>query len=225
MTRADVADSDPGTALFPEYDQLYDLIAGEAEGLTTRQLDFCTDRWAWAQWSIRTQLSHIAYAMYSWPLVRWGDVLFPNGEHGVEDVEGLVASGNDRRLDAQRYGELDAIMTHVRGAIDLIQRILAQRSVGFLRRHTYYRDLVPHWRLMAEAHPRGVAINEASGQVAMSLEASFRHVYFEVLTHLYNIQRMKRAQHLPAAVELPRVGYWTLEGWDRSEPDEDAQTS
>ena len=46
-----------------------------------------------------------------------------------------------------------------------------------------------------------------------------RHIYFEQTTHLYNIQHLKMAQGLPAAVDLPRVGYWVQNGWDRSEPD------
>ena len=37
-------------------------------------------------------------------------------------------------------------------------------------------------------------------------------------THLYNIQRLKRVQGIPTVVEVPRVGYWMLDGWDRSEP-------
>ena len=43
-------------------------------------------------------------------------------------------------------------------------------------------------------------------------------MYFEFVTHLYNIQRLKRAQGLTAVVKLPGVGYWVLPGWDRSEP-------
>jgi hypothetical protein len=45
-----------------------------------------------------------------------------------------------------------------------------------------------------------------------------RHLYFEEVTHLYNVQRLKRAQGLPTVVVVPRVGYWVLDGWDRSEP-------
>ena len=45
-----------------------------------------------------------------------------------------------------------------------------------------------------------------------------RNIYFEETTHLYNIQRLKRAQGLATAVEVPRVGYWVVEGWDTSEP-------
>ena len=53
---------------------------------------------------------------------------------------------------------------------------------------------------------------------AMTIEATLRHIYFEETTHLYNIQRLKRAQGLPTLVEVPRVGYWVVDGWDRSEP-------
>jgi hypothetical protein len=35
-------------------------------------------------------------------------------------------------------------------------------------------------------------------------------VYWEILTHLYTIQRFKQVQHLPIRVTLPRVGYLTL---------------
>ena len=42
-------------------------------------------------------------------------------------------------------------------------------------------------------------------------------MYFEEVTHLYNIQRLKRAQGLQAVVEVPKAGYWVLEGWDTSE--------
>ena len=51
----------------------------------------------------------------------------------------------------------------------------------------------------------------------MQLEGSIRHVYFEEITHLFNIQRLKRAQGLPTVSDLPKVGYWTLGGWDISE--------
>jgi hypothetical protein len=52
----------------------------------------------------------------------------------------------------------------------------------------------------------------------MTIEAILRHIYFEETTHLYNIQRLKRAQGLCTTVAVPRVGYWALDGWDRSEP-------
>ena len=212
-----IADTAPGSVLFPEYGTLYDLIAPEVEGLTEAQLDFSSERWAWAEWSMRFQLSHIAYAIYSWLLVRWGETLFPHGEHGIEDVPGLTASGFAHRLDARRYWELPDLMQQLHGAIDLAQRVLAQRHVGFLRSQTLLRDSPEHWRLMLQAHPTGVTRATVPNKLLMTLEATFRHVYFEAITHLFNMQRLKRAQGLPTVVEVPRLGYWVLDGWDRSE--------
>jgi len=107
--------------------------------------------------------------------------------------------------------------------IVLIQRVLAQRSIGFLRRHTHERTVGDHWRLMQQAYTSGLTLDEASGKVVMTIEATLRHIYFEETTHLYNIQRLKRAQGLSTIVTVPRVGYWVLDGWDRSEPFSDGE--
>ena len=218
MNPQTLTDDAPGIVLFPEYEALYDLIAHEVIGLTDAQLDFRADQWAWADWSIRRQLSHMASLIYGWLVVRWGQTLFPAGDHGVADLQGLTASGFDRRLDDRRYWALPLILHTLQDAIALIQRVLAQRSVGFLRGHTCEREVGDHWRLMQQAHPRGVTLTIESHKLVMTLEATLRHIYFEETTHLYNIQRLKRAQGLSTIVEAPRVGYWVLDGWDRSEP-------
>ena len=218
MSPQAITHDSPGSALFPEYTTLYDLIASEVEGLSDEQLDFDSDRWEWSGWSIRRQLSHMASLIYRWLLLRWGDTLFPDGDHGVEDVEGLAESDFDRRMDETRYWELPTILDALKGGINLAQGVLAERSVGFLRSHTYLQDQNPQWRLMIKAHPTGITPTGEPGKAAMTLEATMRHIYFEETTHLYNIQRLKRAQGLPTVVEVPRVGYWVVDGWDRSEP-------
>ena len=218
MTTQNISDDSAGASLFPEYASLYDLIAREVEGLSDEQLDFDSDKWGWSEWSIRYQLSHMASLLYRWMLVRWGDVLFPDGNHGVDDVKGLTDSGFDRRMDANVYKELPAILEKLKGGIDLVQGILAERNVGFLRNHTIPHQRSPQWAVMFKAHPSGITPAEESTEGTMALEATMRHMYFEEITHLYNIQRLKRAQGLQAVVDLPRVGYWVLDGWDRSEP-------
>jgi len=218
MTLQTITDDAPGTVLFPEYAELYDLIAREVTGLTDAQLDFRSDQWAWADWSIRRQLSHTTSLIYGWMIVRLGQTLFPDGHHGIENIQSLTPSGFDRRLDDRRYWDLPVILHALQDGIALIQRVLAQRSVGFLRSHTIERTVGEHWRLMHQAHPRGVTLDVECNKVVMTIEATLRHIYFEETTHLYNIQRLKRAQGLPAAVEVPHVGYWVLDGWDRSEP-------
>jgi hypothetical protein len=215
---ADIADQTPGIELFPEFRTLYDLIAPEVEGLSDAQLDFRSARWEWAGWSIRNQLSHMASLIYGWLLVRWGDVLFPAGDHGVDNLQHLTGPGFDRRMDDELYWQLPVILARLREAIGLAQRVLEHRSVAFLRHHTYERDFPPHWQLMIQAHPVGVTRAPEPGKLFMTLEATFRHMYFEEITHLFNIQRLKRAQNLPTVVDVPRVGYWVVEGWDRSRP-------
>lgn len=208
----------PGTALFPEYATLYDLIAREVTGLTDAQLDFRSEQWGWADWSIRRQLSHMASLLYSWVVVRWGDTLFPSGDHGVTDIPGLTASGFDRRLDDRRYWDVPVLLHTLQQAIALIQRVLVERNVAFLRRYTREREAGPHWHLMQQAHPAGLTLVDAGRTMVMTLEATLRHMYYEETTHLYNIQRLKRAQGLATVVDVPQVGYWVLEGWDRSQP-------
>ena len=59
--------------------------------------------------------------------------------------------------------------------------------------------------------PRGAWVDEHDPQfMHYTLEGSLWMLYYEVLTHLYTIQRLKRAQGLPTRVVLPRVGYLTL---------------
>ncbi len=217
MTQSPVTEDSPGSVLFPEYESLYELIAAEVTGLTDDQLDFESDRWGWSEWSIRRQLSHMASLLYRWMLVRWGDTLFPDGAHGVDDVAGVAASDFDRRMDEARYWELPAILKQLKVGIDLARRVMSERSVGFLRGHEIPHQRSPQWVLMHKAHPTGIMPAGDSEDGSINLEATLRHMYFEETTHLYNIQRLKRAQGLQATVEVPKVGYWVLEGWDRSE--------
>jgi hypothetical protein len=217
MTQQIVPDEAQGSILFPEYATLYDLVGGEVEGLTDVQLDFTSDNWAWAAWSIRRQLSHMANLIYGWLLVRWGDILFPQDYHSEGERKGWTTSGFDPRLDETQYWEVAVILHKLRDAMTLAQQVLADHTVGFLRQHTYLRDFPAHWHLMIQAHPNGVTPAEEPDKLVMTLEATFRHMYFEEITHLYNIQRLKRAQGLPTVVEVPRVGYWILDDWDRSE--------
>ncbi len=193
------------------------MISNEVEGLTDDQLDWRSDEYAWADWSIRVQISHMASLIFRWLILRWGDDLFPDGDHGVDDVEGLGASPFDRRLDDTKYFTLPDILEKLEQGIELARRVLAERSVGFLRSHTLTQTLDGMWVTMIKAHPTGVTATDPPNRVIMQLEGSIRHIYFEEITHLFNIQRLKRAQGLPTVSELPRVGYWVLEGWDVSE--------
>ena len=218
MSKERIPDDAPASALFPEFDTLYDLIAAEVEGLTDEQLDWTSDKWEWAHWSIRRQTSHMASLLYRWLVVRWVDTVYPDGDHGVEDVESMAVSANDRALDV-RYHDMDVILGKLREGITLAQSILAERTAGFLRSNTLVTPYDASRKFINGAHPHGITMDAEAGTETTTLEATFRHMYFEETTHLYNIQRLKRAQGILTVVEVPRVGYWMLDGWDRSEPD------
>ena len=108
-------------------------------------------------------------------------------------------------------------MAVMRRGLDLAWSVLSRETVASMQA----RELRVNIGAMpwAEVHPRGVRVDSADAtQADVTLEATFRHRYFEYLTHLYNVQRLKRAQGLTARVEIPYEGYWSAADWDRSEP-------
>ena len=69
----------------------------------------------------------------------------------------------------------------------------------------------PVGRHVIQVLPRGAWMDEHDPQfMHYTLEGSLWMLYYEVLTHLYTIQRLKRVQSLPTRVVLPRIGYLTL---------------
>ena len=217
MTHQPITDDSPASALFPEFDSLYDLIANEVKGLTDSQLDWTSEEYAWAEWSIRNQLSHMASLTYRWLILRCGDALFPDGEHGVSDVQSIADSPSDRRLDDSKFWELPVILEMLDGGIRLTRQALSDRTVGFMQSHSVTSEASASWDMMLQAHPEGITISEDKTMRIMRYDAMIRHIYFEETTHLFNIQRLKRAQGLPTVSKVPRVGYWAVEGWDVSE--------
>ena len=208
------------TTLFPEFDKIAGMVSTEVMGLTNTHLDFTSAQWGWSHWSIRHQVSHIASLHFRWLLLRWIDHNLAAGLSVPEDIEDIANSPSDRRLDDSKYWELDTLLFKVQEAMELCQAILARETVASLQSRELRLDKVPpHWILFEQAHPQGIRRDPTNPEVAtITLEYTFRHMYFEALTHLYNIQRMKRAQGLISVVQLPYEGYWTLPDWDRSEP-------
>lgn len=203
---------------FPEFDELYCLIRTEITGLSEKNLDYQSNKWDWAEWSIRNQLSHMASLIPRWLITRWGHILFPTGNHGFEDLEGITNSPSDRRLDDSTYWDIDVILPILCKSIKLIQKILETADLEFLQKHKIDRAPTPQWAMMSKAHPRGITVTGSPASGSMTLEATFRHIYYEEITHLYNIQRLRKAQGLGSNIIVPKVGYWVLPEWDRSQP-------
>ena len=220
MTLPDLPVDSPATALFPQFQSdIYRMISQEIEDLTDEQLDFESDQWGWSQWSIRRNLSHLASGDVRWFVQRWGGIIFPDGPPPIDDLDGIINSGYDRRLDEEKYWAVPDIMDKLRLGLAISQQILERETVASLQA---YEVEVPYqegsiW--FSAAHPRGTRRDPDNPEVGyLSLESTFRHRYYEYLTHLFNIQRLKRAQGLTARVDVPFEGYHALPDWDRSEP-------
>lgn len=216
----DLPDSSPATALSPHFSTVYDMVVTELNGLTSEQLDFESAEWEWSKWSIRRQVSHMASLHFRWILQRWGEELFPNGLPAIDDLDDLISSPNDRRLNEEKYWQISSILQKLREAIELTHSICLSKTIGSLRGMEIPRESPSHWKVMAQAHRSGIRWDPAGDPTVsyITLEATIRHMYFEDITHLYNIQRLKRAQGLICVVILPAEGYWVLPDWDRSEP-------
>ena len=219
MNTMDLPNDSPATDLFPQFnDQLYQMISFEVQDLTDAQLDFESDRWEWSKWSIRRQLSHMATGDFRWFWTRWGEELFPEGANSRE-IEALLDSPYDRRLDESKYWILNDILGILRKGLDFAWSVLASETVGSLRSKEIESDDSDLWSGIRQANYTGIRLKPNHPErIYLSLEATFRHRYFEHITHLYNIQRLKRAQGLAAVADIPMEGYLALPTWDLSQP-------
>ena len=215
-----VSEDSPGITLFPEYATWLDLISREAQGLSDEQLDWQSDRWEWSKWSIRRQVGHIGTVVPGWLLRQWGDQLFPEGTSELGELAEYSWSPTGSWLDEEEYKDIPALLRKVGHGMSLAQHVLSKETVGSMRAKEVARpDTPPHWSRFIDCHPTGVRWHSTEPNFTyLTLDATFRHLYYEVITHLYNVQRLKRAQGLSGVLELPREGYWVLPDWDRSEP-------
>ncbi len=224
MAAENIPDESPATLLFPQFESsIYLMAASELEGLSDEQLDFESDKWGWSQWSIRRNLSHMGSGDLRWFWGRWGRQLFPDGlPPGLlspEEIDGLLESKYDRRFDEDLYWDIEVLLEKLRQGLDLAQAILSKETAGSLRTKESERRDDGQWPWFYEAHTSGLRRDpEDKTRAWITLEATFRHRYFEHITHLYNIQRIKLAQGLTTVVEIPIEGYMALPGWDLSTP-------
>ena len=209
------ADDSPLRISFPNYWNIDSFVRGEVEGLSDNILDWTSPKYGWAGWSIRQQTSHLASLVFRWLLINLSSQLFPEGKPIAND-ELETLNSLERRLSDQVFSDINDILNQVDRAVNLARSVLQSRSIQDGRNLSVSRPASETWRLMSKAHPNGVTVSEDGGG-SMTLEAVFRHMYFEYLTHLYNIQRIKRALGLPVIVKLPSSGYHTVQGWDISE--------
>jgi hypothetical protein len=117
----------------------------------------------------------------------------------------------DRVLDEGLFWRLDVLLDKVKLGVDWATQVVTTVPVDTLRATVSRHRGTPFWRHVIQVLPRGAWVDAQDPQwMHFTLEGSLWMLYYEVLTHLYTIQRLKRAQDLPTRVVLPRVGYLTL---------------
>ena len=138
MASEHVSDDSPAALLFPQFEsELYRMAAAEVAGLTEEQLGFESDKWGWAEWSIRRHLSHMASGNFRWFWQRWGLEMFPGSAPpnvpSPEETKAMTQSKFDHRMDEDLYWDVAVILEKLHQGLSLGQAILANETAGSVR--------------------------------------------------------------------------------------------
>ncbi len=212
----------------PDFDRLRRLVQSELLGVTDQHLDFSSKSPDWARWSIRRQVSHMANSVYFWLVGRWKDVLWDRVEPDPELVEiALADHGHDRMLDPSRYRDVQTLLTMLNRSYDLIYEVAGRESVQSISEKKLTLHLGPDarvgaseenahqlWERFGPLHEGGIVRDPPDSFAwTFTLEATLRHLYYEQLSHLRTIQRLKKKQGLPSVARVPREGYLQFDGF------------
>jgi hypothetical protein len=207
----------PAVGAMPPYRRLLEWVRAETGGLTGDQLDFddtSPDReWMW--WSIRRQVSHLAWDALVFTHRRCGHLLWPDGnepEPIVWEHHHLGANMKyDRRLDEDLYWHVPDLVAKLEVGIGWLERVVNDHSIEQLRAETASIRGTHFWEYVITTLPRGAGPDpQRPGYLRYDLEGSLWMVFYELLAHIRTIQRLKIHQSIALAVELPRVGYLRL---------------
>ena len=208
---------DPAVGAMPYYQRLVEWTRAEVEGLTDEQLDvddLSPDKeWMW--WSIRRQVSHMAWDALIFSRSRCGQFLWEDGiaPEVIAWADHRLGPNQkwDRVLDEDTYWDLEDIYDRWQIGIDWLNRVVTEQSIETLRGATKTVHGTPFWSYVITTLPRGAAHDaDDERMITYDLEGSLWMVFYEQLSHIRTIQRLKLHQGLPLAVDLPRVGYLRL---------------
>jgi hypothetical protein len=208
---------DAGVGAMPHYPLLLDWTAAEVDGLDDEQLDLHDrhpDReWMW--WSIRRQVSHMAWDCLVFAHRRCAALLWPDGDVPEPirwDDHRLGPSARfDRRLDPDRFHTVPDLLGALGLGVSWLERAVTEPPIEELRATTESIRGTHFWEYVITTLPRGAhADPDRPGFIRYDLEGSLWMVFYENLAHIRTIQRLKAVQGLPLAVDLPRVGYLRL---------------
>ena len=219
LTRADIIEmpADETSGAMPWYPHIATWVEAEIAGLTDEQLDFHDPsperEWMW--WSCRRQVSHIAWDALVFTKRRAGHLLWPI-EATPEPInwgEHQMGPNNkwDRLLDADLFWEVPDLLDKLKLGISWLTRLVEQESTETFRSEIKTVRGTQFWEYVITTLPRGAAASpEDNSQITYTLEGSLWMVFYEMLSHIRTIQRLKIHQGLTPNVDLPRVGYLRL---------------
>ena len=207
---------DPSIVTWPDYREFRRWLETEVAGLSDAQLDFDSQdparEWMW--WSIRRQVSHVAWVFLAVMRRRCHTFLWPDGNMPAPvrwEDHTLPNMKSDRRLDEERHWEMEDLLDKLRLGTEWATQVVSTVPVDTLRATQSVHRATAFWKHVIQVLPRGASVEPHDpGRIRYTLEASLWMLYWEVLAHLFTIQRLKRAQGLPTQVAIPRVGYLTL---------------
>jgi len=203
-------------ATMPSYADLLDWTRVEVAGLTDRQLDFDDqhpDReWMW--WSIRRQVSHMAWDSLFFTYRRCGHLLWPEGDAPatIDWADHQMSKGRwDRVLDETLFWNMPDLLDKLAVGVGWLEQVVAEQPIETLRADLTSVHATYFWKYATSTLPRGVDVDPGDQRkLRYTLEASLWMVFYEILTHIRTIQRLKIHQGLEPAQTLPRVGYLRL---------------
>jgi hypothetical protein len=208
---------DPAAGTMPTYPLLLDWTRAEVAGLNDTQLDFHDPHpereWMW--WSIRRQVSHLAWDALVFSRRRCHALLWPDGDIPAPidwDAHRLGPRARwDRVLDETRHRDLPSLLDMLALGIGWLAEVVETQSIETLRATSETIHGTPFWAYVITTLPRGAAlVEDPPGHIRYTLEGSLWMVFYEQLAHIRTIQRLKAAQGLGERVALPRVGYLRL---------------
>lgn len=210
--------ADTAVGAMPHFQLIVDWAKAETAGLTDAQLDFDSQdpnrEWMW--WSIRRQISHIAWVSLIFAKRRCGHLLFPDGNVPNpivwEDHHQGKTMKYDRVLDESKFWQLDDLLDKLQLGTDWLRRTVEEHTIEQLRETKASRPATNFWAEAITTIPRGAERDPVETNIVhYTLEGSLWMVFYENASHLRTVQRLKQAQGLRAAVELPRTGYLRID--------------
>ena len=98
------------------------------------------------------------------------------------EIERMSSPAHDRRMNDDAVWEIEDVLNALAGGAELVRQVMLKETVGSMRSRTIIRSETPQWPLMSEAHPTGIELAPNGNGGSMTLEATFRHMYFEFVT-------------------------------------------